>query len=331
MVKKTFFIWMTIFALALTACAPGTQGGPTPIVSTVISAGKVLPETPAPLTPGPAPTEPPPTPIPILPSGLSPTELKYRLLDQYPDFFYCDPDYYPVARADETEIALARFPELQANPEEFQAILEHNGLSGLSTFTDAQKLLVYRDYKKLAAIQFEPAGDAYQFQLRTSDNGQQGYTIKGTIDGQGAIMVQERTPGFVSCPICLAALTRIDTPGGPVAVKDLQAGDVVWTLNRAGERVPALVLKVAHTPVQVGHRMVHLLLDDGRELSVSPRHPTADGRRAGDLRTGDLLDGARVLSFEYVPYENSATYDLLPSGYTGLYWANGILLGSTLR
>jgi len=65
-------------------------------------------------------------------------------------------------------------------------------------------------------------------------------------------------------------------------------------------------------------------------LSVSPGHPTADGRRVGDLETGDLLDGARLVGLEVVPYAHSATYDLLPSGDTGLYWADGILLGSTL-
>ena len=331
MVKKNSLVLVTFFALALAACGAGVPSGLTPFVSTAVSAGTVLPETFAAVTPGPAPTEPPPTPIPSLPSALSPAELKYRLLDEYPDFFYCDPDYYPVARDDEDVVARERFPELQANPEEFQAILAHNGLSGLSAFSDEQKLLIYREHKKLAAVQFELAGDGYQFQLRTADANQQGFFIKGTIDGRGAIDGQERTPGFVDCPICLAARTRIDTPHGPASVEDLQSGDVVWTLNRAGERVPAPVLKVAQVAVPIEHLMVHLILEDGRDVMVSPGHPTADGRRVGELETGDLLDGARLVSLEYVPYEQSATYDLLPSGDTGLYWADGILLGSTLN
>jgi len=102
-------------------------------------------------------------------------------------------------------------------------------------------------------------------------------------------------------------------------------------LNRAGERVPAPLLKVAQVAVQAEHLMVHLVLEDGREVRVSPGHPTADGRRVGNLELGDLLDGARVVSLEYVPYEHTATHDLLPSGDTGLYWADGILLGSTLN
>lgn len=331
MVKKISLVLATILPLALTACSPVVSGEITAVVSTAVSVGTVLPETFAAVTPGPSPTEPPATPIPSLPSALSPTELKYRLLDEYPDFFYCDPDYYPVARADEDVVARERFPQLQANPEEFQAILAHNGLGGLTAFSDEQKLLVYREHKKLAAIPFELAGDVYRFQLRTANANQlEGFYITGTIDGQGKIDVQERAPGFVDCPICLAARTRIDTPHGPMAVEDLQIGDMVWTLNQAGERIAAPVLKVAHVPAPAGHRVVHLVLEDGRELWVSPGHPAADGRRVGDLETGDLLDGARVVSLEYVPYEGASTYDLLPSGDTGLYWAEGILLGSTL-
>ena len=57
----------------------------------------------------------------------------------------------------------------------------------------------------------------------------------------------------------------------------------------------------------------------------------ADGRPLGILRSGAVLDGARVVSAEREPYSGAATYDILPSGATGLYWANGVLLASTLR
>jgi len=52
---------------------------------------------------------------------------------------------------------------------------------------------------------------------------------------------------------------------------------------------------------------------------------------------GDLYDGASVASAQLVPYGGDATYDILPSGDTGFYWANGlpakagVLLGSTLH
>ena len=79
------------------------------------------------------------------------------------------------------------------------------------------------------------------------------------------------------------------------------------------------------------HQMVHLVLADRRELLVSPGHLTGDGRQAGNLRIGDALDGSTVASWELVPYAGGRTYDLLPAGATGFYWANGILMASTLH
>lgn len=95
--------------------------------------------------------------------------------------------------------------------------------------------------------------------------------------------------------------------------------------------MPAVVLIAASVQVPAGHEMVHVILKDGRELWASPGHPTADGRRLGDLALGDILDGAVIVSIERVPYAEPATYDLLPAGGTGYYWANGILVGSTLK
>jgi len=48
------------------------------------------------------------------------------------------------------------------------------------------------------------------------------------------------------------------------------------------------------------------------------------------LAVGDELDRSRITLWELVPYSGSRTYDLLPAGPTGMYWANGILLASTL-
>ncbi len=73
------------------------------------------------------------------------------------------------------------------------------------------------------------------------------------------------------------------------------------------------------------------MLDDGRRLWVSPGHDLPDGRTAGELAAGDSLDGARVVSTELAAYAGGATFDLLPAGESGFYWANGILLASTLR
>jgi hypothetical protein len=273
----------------------------------------------------------PATPLPTLPSAsFSPTELKYIVLEQYPDFFFCDPDFYPIARDDEFVLAKQRFPELQANQEEFQAILKHTNISGNPYFTDPQKLEIYREHKKLNAIFFQLAGEVYQFQIQTGAEGQQGSQITGTIDANGAIEVQKEESSFPTCPICLAAGTLIDTPRGAIPVEDLRLGDSVWTMNEAGERVPGKILKLGNVNVPATHHVIHLILSDGRELWSSPGHPTADGRRLSAVRLNDSIDGAHVILLERLPYAGGKTYDLLPSGDTGFYWANGILMGSTL-
>src|SRR5215208_4582022 len=329
--------WIAFIVLALffTACGPIISGSgsgvSTPIVMTAQVSTIVVEAVGTPATAGPFPTLAPPTPIPTLPSGsLSPTELKYKILEQSPDFFFCDPDFYPIARAEETDLVIQRFPEIQANQEEFHAILSHNELSGSTTFTDEQKLLIYREHKKLNAISFELVGDKYQFQIQTGAEGQQGSDVTGTIDGSGSIDIQKQEPTIPTCPICLAKGTLIDTPRGPIPVENLRIGDSVWTMNGSGERVAATVLRTSRVPVPASHQVVHVTLSDGRELWASPGHPTTDGKSLGDLVLNDRLDGALVINVERLHYTGTVTYDLLPSGDTGFYWANGILIGSTL-
>lgn len=340
-------LWLLLALVLLVSCtsqagpAPITGGGAgtstgggiaTAVVITIMPAGTTVPGIEPRGTIAPFPTPEPPTAIPTLPSAsFSPSELKYRLLDQFPNFFFCDPDYYPVARADERDLALQRFPEVQADGEAFRAILAHLSLTGATSFTDDQKLQIYQEYKKLNALHLTLLGDKYEFQFMTGGQNQQGEIVEGTIDGSGHITVQQKTPGFATCPICLAAHTLIDAPKGPISVEDLQPGDLVWTLSASGERVAAPVLKVARVPVSAGHVLVHLVLQDGRELWASPGHPTGDGRILAELRPGDLLDGSRVLGAALDPYPGPATYDLLPAGATGYYWADGILMGSTLH
>jgi len=330
-------------AITLTACRPATSGTSitgvtTPIVGTAsfstAVAGTVEPivitDLPPNYTPPRTSVPPTRTPIPTLPGGLGPTELKYRVLAQFPDLFFCDPDYYPVAREDELDLARQRFPELQANTEEFNTILAHNNLAGLPSFTDDQKLLIYREHKKLAAVQFELTATGYRFQLQVAKTEGKGELITGLMDSRGTITVQQRDPSFATCPICLAADTLIDTPTGPIPVQRLRVGTTVWTMDQAGARVALPLIRISETVVSANHQVVHLVLDDDRELWVSPGHPTAEGRSVGQLQVGDSLDGAVVLSAERVSYTGLVTYDLLPAGETGFYWANGILIASSL-
>jgi hypothetical protein len=331
---KRMITFITL-AMLVTACAPITpgvaNGSSTPVEITVVM-NTVVAETPGAIpTEGSSPTPIPSTPLPTLPSShLSPTEMKYKVMEQFPDFFFCDPDFYPIAREDEMMLAQQRFPELQANQEEFQAILNHNNLSSTTNFTDEQKLLIYRDHKKLNAIFFEVVDDKYQFQIQTGVEGQQGSFITGMIDANGSIEVQQEESSFPSCPICLVVGTLIDTPRGAIPVERLQIGDPVWTINEAGERVPGKVERLGNVRVPSNQQVIRIRLSDWRELYASPGHPTADGRALDELKLGDLLDGAHVIQLERLPYDGIATHDLLPSGETGFYWANGILMGSTL-
>ena len=330
---KPLISLLIVFTVLLTACVPTSPaaGLSTPIMITA-EVSTLIAETPGPPpTEGPSPTPVPATLIPTLPSAaLSPTELKYRVLEQFPDFFFCDPDYYPIAREDEIVLAQQRFPELQNNLEEFQTILTHTGLGGATSFTDEQKLLIYREHKKLNAIFFEQVGDKFQFQIQTGMEGQQGILVKGTIDGSGTIDVQQRELSFPTCPICLAVGTLIDTPRGPVRVENLRVGDPVWTANEAGERVSAVILRVGSVHVPATHEVIHVVLSDGRELWASPGHPLVDGRWLTDLEVGDILDGTLIILVERLPYNGYSTYDLLPSGETGFYRANGILIDSSM-
>jgi len=138
--------------------------------------------------------------------------------------------------------------------------------------------------------------------------------------------------GYVrTCPICLAENTLIDTPSGAIPVEKLQKGMPVWTVNKIGERVPGIILKTSKTPVPYTHKITHIILEDGREIFASPGHPTIDNRNLGELALGDILDGSTVTNLEIISYRKDYTYDILPSGETGFYFANSILLDSTLR
>jgi hypothetical protein len=261
-------------------------------------------------------------------SALSQVELKYRLLAQVGPIDYCDPDSYPVGRPVTAAYVQQRLSSIQASDgQTYQEILTHYSLSG--TLTASQQLMVYTDYKRLAALRLTDSGTRYAFDYYVGQGAnKESVRTTGSIDQYGSISVDSRVPGMFPCPICLTANTLIDTPSGAVAVSQLKAGTIVWTAGIDGVRLPEPVLRVASTPGGPGF-LVHLTLADGRELWVSAKHPLSDGRRVGELVRGDTVDGSRVVLAELLP-SSAATYDLLPAGPTASYWANGILLASTL-
>ena len=266
-------------------------------------------------------------------SPLSVNQLKLKVLDSVGSPVYCDPDFYPVARLDgEKTNALAKYSEIKADAELYSAIAAHEHLP-TGDLTDDQKLTLYRAWKLIGALTLTQAGSDYSFSYRVlSKGGAASYlTIAGTVRVDGVVTVSSRTPtGAPPCPICLAASTLISTPSGNVRVTDIKPGIVVWTASADGSRIAAPVLEAGSMEAPPGHQVVHVVLADGRELLASPGHPTADGRPLGSLAVGDMLDGARIVLWELVSYAGERTYDLLPAGSSGTYWANGIRLSSTL-
>lgn len=105
-------------------------------------------------------------------------------------------------------------------------------------------------------------------------------------------------------------------------------GDLVLSVEQ-GRVVAVPVVGVRRVPAP-HHVVRRVRLEGGATLSISAPHPTADGRTFGDLVAGDRLDGVPIESVEVVPYGFDATYDILPGSSSGAYFADGVLIGSTL-
>lgn len=129
---------------------------------------------------------------------------------------------------------------------------------------------------------------------------------------------------------CLPPAAMIATPLGDRAIASLAIGDLVWTVDASGARVAAPIARLRALDAPATHRVLRVTLDDGRVVTASGGHPLADGTELAALAPGATLDGARVVSIADAALDGAATWDLLPDGATGLYWADGVLLGSTL-
>lgn len=245
---------------------------------------------------------------------------------------YCDPDSYPVGHGPPLSNAKMRIASIRADRATFQAILDFEHIASADHLTDEQLIAINEDFKQLRAIQLVHAGAEYGFTtyVPTAASPLGNEAVFGTVSADGKVAIDHRGPGQrKNCPICLAAGARIAVPGGTVAVQDLVVGARVWTADLRGARVLGVVLKTGHVSGLVGHEVVRVVLRDGRALTASAGHPTADGRMLGDLRVGVELDSSDVIAVTRLPYDGT-TYDLLPSGPTGFYFADGVLMGSTL-
>jgi hypothetical protein len=299
MVRRAFGAGMVALALIAAACGRTTKG------------------------PGPLPSTLPAASVP---------ELKLKVLDAVGGHLdYCDPDLYPIGHGTPVQNARERLPAIKADAAVYRAILDHEHLDP-AHLSDTDLVRISEDYKQMSVIRLVSDGARYRFAVSVPTSQDPfNQSVSGTVDPFGRVLVESRGPGQPrSCPICLAAGTRISTPRGPIPVQDIVVGMPVWSTGKAGNRIRSVVMTTRQMSSPPGHEVVRLTVADGRTLWASPGHPTADGRRVGDLRHGDLLDGSTVVSAVRIAYGEAQTYDLLPSGPTGSYFANGILLGSTL-
>lgn len=325
-------------ATPLPTATPGTTSPTVTIIpaqtgTATASAGTAVAGTVTTVPPSPSVTVAPSatvTPVPTMDPSV--VRLKYVLFDRFGRLWYCDSDFYPVARQDEQTLAEGHFPAIEADTGTFAVILAHLGYAPAPAYAPTQQLAVYRDWKMLRALQLDPvSGSRYHFNARFTRDERTGLLVEGTIDAGGGVMVtSQAATGRPNCPICLARGTRIATPNGPIDVEALRVGMTVWTAGPDGLPFPAAVLAVGSTPVPESHQVVHLVLADGRELRVSPGHPLADGRLVGDLAPGVVVDQTMVVSAALEDYDGGATFDLLPAGPTATYWADGVTLRSTL-
>ena len=254
----------------------------------------------------------------------------YLLVDAFGDLFWCDPHAWPIVREDaERNDAAAQFASIRANDAEFPAILRRLRLDSKAAYSDEEKLLIFRQHKLLTiAVEVTPVSGGYRFALRVREG--QGERIEGTVAPAGTVKVEKREPSTNMCPICLVGGTFIDTPAGQVPVEDVETGMMVWTVDQQGIRVAAEVTETSSTPVPDSFQVVTVRLKDGRAVTASPGHPVAGGRALVDFQVGDALDGSVVTGVGLTAYRGGKTYDILPAGDTGVYWAGGILLRSTL-
>lgn len=123
---------------------------------------------------------------------------------------------------------------------------------------------------------------------------------------------------------------QIATPRGAVAIHELRLGMPVFTRDKTGRKTVGTVRQLACFGVERDHEVVEMSLADGRAVVASVGHPGIDGTGLGRLRPKMAYDGSEIVRVTTRTYGKPTTMDLLPSGPTGVYWAAGVPLRSTL-
>jgi hypothetical protein len=275
---------------------------------------------------------------PVGTQPLTKPQLELRVLHAIGPFFYCDPDVYPVGFGTPTERVDVGFAKVERDPEALRAVLADLHEAGAASYPEPVKARVWDRYKRMKALNLQPTHDGYSFAFiplphdATEPSRSRVQERVGFISRVRAVSLgRSHSVQFGGCPICLVRDTSIATPRGPMPVQALHVGDPVWTADRHGRRVSGNIVVVGRLAVGPAHQVIVLTLADARHLAASPGHPLDDGRQLADLDVGDAYDGSHVTARAVETYTDGWTYDVLPSGATGTYWADGIRVSSTLR
>jgi hypothetical protein len=148
-------------------------------------------------------------------------------------------------------------------------------------------------------------------------------------NGGGMCQASGRTVMCTTETVCASGDTPIATEDGDRPIASIRVGDRVYSADRGALRLVP-VARVGRVAV-FHHRVVEIALSTGAVLRLSAGHPTADGRKIGELMPGAHLDDAIVLSRRDVDYTQPYTYDILPASETHAYVAGGVLVGSTIE
>ncbi len=129
---------------------------------------------------------------------------------------------------------------------------------------------------------------------------------------------------------CLPVTAKISTPNGNVAIQDLKEGDPVYSTDKEGNKVIVPIQMKTEIRLDVMHEFVEITLADGRKLKASASHPDANGKALNELNQGDVLDGSAIVAKESIIVSDAITMDILPESLTKAYWADGVLVNSTI-
>jgi hypothetical protein len=276
-----------------TSLEPGPSVEPSPRASAAATAGTgeaspgasvIVPDTSPDGTP-------PTTPRPTLPP-LELVGLRYRLVDELGRPLFCDPDYYPIARADESVLAQERYPEIRADTPTHDAITAHLGIDPATTPTAGQMLAIYREWKMLNALVLEPANGAYRFDYIASSAA--GAEEGGASRARSTARVdRRRTPrgvGHAALPDLPGSGTAIATPVGPIAVEDLRPEHGRLDRGCQGRRVSRPGRHRGFDWFPPTHRVVHLVSTTAGGWTPQPGHRCLTVVASATPSGGDLVD-----------------------------------------